>query len=80
MIFLAIVNQAAEQTLGMVYDVPSSAPECLIGIVSIRHYPLMGYVIWKEVFEPEGVRLAARPGVLPVSIQAMDRNDTDKEM
>ncbi len=53
-IFLALVNQAAEQTLSMVYDVRSGVPKCCISVVSKCHDASIRYVLWQEVLEPEG--------------------------
>lgn len=77
-IFLAFVNQAAKQTLSMVYNVCSGIPERGMGIVSECHDPSMRHVEWKEFFEPEGICLAACPGSLRVSAKAMDRNNTSR--
>lgn len=78
-VFLALVNQAAKQSLGMVYNVRSGISECRISIVSKCHNPSIRYVEWKEVFEPESIRLVVCPGVLPVSVQAMNRDNTGVE-
>ena len=72
---LALVDQAAKQTLSIIYDVCSGVPKCCIGVVSKCHHPSIRHVLWKKVFEPEGICLGARPSVLRVSVQAMNRND-----
>lgn len=78
-IFLALVHQAAKQTLGMINNVCSGVPKCCISVVSKCHDPSIRNVLWEEVFEPEGSCLAARPGALRVSIETMDRNDTGEK-
>ena len=60
----------------MIYDVCRCVAKRRISVVSKRHDSSIRYVMWKEVFEPEGIRLVVCPGVLRVSVQAMDRNDT----
>lgn len=75
-VFLALVNQAAKQTLSMVYNDRSGISKCRISIVSKCHNPSIRYVEWKEVFEPESIRLVVCPGVLRVSVQVMNRDNT----
>ena len=76
-IFFPLVNQAAQQTLSMVFYVRRSVPEGRVGVVSKRHYPSIRHVLWKEVFEPEGIGLAMRPRILLVLEETMDRDDTE---
>lgn len=75
-IFFALINQTAQQGLGVIYNIRSCVAECGVGVVSKGQDSGIRNVKWEEVLQPKCSRLGICPGIVRMSVKSVDRNDT----